>query len=102
MLDIKMIGLIYSNSKEELKKVLIKIENYLKKEKMILNPKTRIYSNKDKYVFLGRTKEGKYSKRRQIKRKIKERKYLYYTNKIELKSFIASSIYYEYLEGNKL
>ena len=94
-------GLIFSDSKKELVELLGKIKKFLQKENLSLNPKTRIYTNSENYIFLGITKKFVYSKKRQITRKIKGRKYLYYINRININSFVNSHIYYDYLKMKK-
>lgn len=76
--------------KEYLKYCLIKIEEFLIKEKLEFNKKTRIYKNNNNFIFLGRNIYGKYSKYRNIKRKLKYKKHLYEINKINLYSYISS------------
>lgn len=90
--------LLFHQSKEYLKKCLKKIERFLAKEDLTLNPKTRIYKNTDNFVFLGRTKNGKYARYRIIERKLKKRYYLYSKNKISLSSFTSSLICYKHLK----
>ena len=58
--------LLFHPSKQYLKYCLEEIRKFLSKEKMTLNPKTKIYSNKSRFIFLGRNKKGKYSKYRDI------------------------------------
>lgn len=53
------------------------IDHNILKEKLELNPKTRIYKCTDNYSFLGRNKKQIYIRYRNIKRKIKAKKYLY-------------------------
>lgn len=89
--------LLYNESKEYLKYCLKKIENFLEKEKLTLNKKTRIYKNTNNYIFLGRTIKGKYIQYRNVKRKLKKKIYLYNNNKISLNSLISSKICYKNL-----
>lgn len=89
--------LLFHESKEYLTDCLIKIKEFLCKEKLTLNKKTRIYSNKDNFLFLGRTQNGKYGKYRTVKRRLKKRNYLYRNNLISLSSYASSIISYEYL-----
>lgn len=90
--------ILFSESKEYLKDCLEKIKIYIKKEKLILNSKTRIYSSNDNFVYLGRNKYGKYANYRLIKRKIKNRNYLYHIGKIELSSLLSSIINFRQLQ----
>ena len=46
-------GVLFSDSKEYLKKCLVKIENILDRYKLRLNKKTKIYSSKEEIEFLG-------------------------------------------------
>ena len=82
--------LLFHQSKEYLQECLQKIKVFLKKEKLKLNPKTKIYSNKDNFIFLGRKKNNNYANYRRIKGKIKKKYYLYKTGRVNLNSFIAS------------
>lgn len=81
--------LLFHPSKEYLKECLIKIIEFLKTEDLVLNKKTRIYKNTNKFIFLGRTSNGKYAKYRRIKRKIKKSYYLYKQGQIKLNSFMS-------------
>lgn len=89
--------LLFHQSKEYLKECLVKIKDFLEKEELTLNPKTRIYKNTDNFIFLGRSKNGNYAKYRTVKRKLKKKKYLYNSNKISLSSYTSSLICYKYL-----
>ena len=82
--------LLFHSSKKYLKFCLNKIEEFLKNEKLMLNKKTRIYTNKNNFIFLGKTKNGKYAKYRTINKKIKKRIQEYKNNKIRLISLISS------------
>lgn len=81
-------GLIFHKSKEYLNYCFNKIEEFLDKEHLKLNNKSRIYKNTNNFVFLGRSRKGKYAKYRNIKRKIKYRRHLYEEGKIELMGYI--------------
>lgn len=81
-------GLIFHESKEYLNYCFNKIEEFLDKEHLKLNNKSRIYKNTNNFVFLGRSRKGKYAKYRNIKRKIKYRRHLYEEGKIELMGYI--------------
>jgi len=89
--------LLFHESKEYLKYCLERIQDFLKIEKLTLNKKTRIYSNKDVFLFLGRTPNGKYGKYRTVKRRLKKRNYLYRNHIIPLSSYASSIISYEHL-----
>jgi len=82
--------LLYHESKEYLKYCLEKIKEFLKKEKLSLNKKTRIYSNKNNFVFLGRTKGGNYANYRKINKKLKLKLNEYNNGKIPLYSYVSS------------
>ena len=81
--------LMYHN-KEYLKDCLNNIKEYLIKDKLILNNKTRIYKNTNNFIFLGRNKYNNYSKYRSINRNIKYKRYLYEMNIINIYSYISS------------
>lgn len=83
------------SDKHYLKYCLSKVEEILKKEKLELNSRTRIYKNTNNIIFLGRNKNNKNAKYRNKKRKLKKKKYLYENNKITLTSYISSYINYK-------
>ena len=64
--------LLFHPSKDYLRHCLKEIENFLKKEKLTLNIKTRIYKNTNNFLFLGRNQKGEYARYRNIKRKLKK------------------------------
>ena len=66
------------------------IKKFLDKEKLKLNRKTRVFKSTDNYAFLGRNAKGKYIRYRNVKRKLKARKYMYEKGKISLNSFVSS------------
>lgn len=80
--------LLFNESKEYLKYCFEKIKNFLEKEHLKLNGKSRIYKNTNNFIFLGRNIKGKYARYRNIKRKMKYRRYLYNCNKINLMQYI--------------
>ena len=80
--------LLCNESKEYLKYCFEKIKDFLEKEHLKLNGKSRIYKNTNNFIFLGRNNKGKYARYRNIKRKIKYRRYLYNCNKINLMQYI--------------
>ena len=87
--------LLFHPSKEYLKECLEKIRIFLEKEKLQLNKKSRLYKNTNHFIFLGRTQNGKYAKYRNLKRKLKYKKYLYETGIISLHSYISTLICYK-------
>ena len=87
--------LLFHPSKEYLKYCFKKIKEFLAKEKLILNNKSRIFKNTNNYVFLGRTKNGKYAKYRSLKRKIKYKRFLYENNCLQLSNLVNSLRCYE-------
>ena len=88
----------FHSSKEYLLTCLGKIKAFLAGKKLLLNKKTRIYSNRDNFIFLGRTVKGKYAKYRTVNRKLKKRRYLYNANKISLMSLTSSIICFDNLQ----
>lgn len=82
--------LLFHPSKEYLKYCFEQIRHFLQKEKLSLNQKSRIYKNTTPFLFLGRTANGKYAHYRNMKRKIKYRRYLYESSQISLQSYISS------------
>ena len=92
--------LLFHPSKEYLKYCLNKIKFFLEKEDLILNKKTRIYSSKDNFIFLGKNLYGNPSKYRSVKRKIKNKKNLYFKNKIKLRSLTSTIICYKHIYPN--
>ena len=89
--------LLFHQSKEYLKFCLEKIEKFLEKEKLKLNKKSRIYKSTNNFVFLGRNTKGKYARYRTVNRKLKKRRYLYESGKINLMSYVTSKICYKNL-----
>ena len=89
--------LLFSESKEHLEFCLKRIREFLAKEKLTLNGKTRIYTNNENICFLGRNLYGQYTKRRTVKRRMKRRLFLMKKGKISLNSYISSKICYEKL-----
>lgn len=89
--------LLFHQSKEYLKFCLEKIEEFLEKENLKLNKKSRIYKSTNNFVFLGKNTKGKYARYREIKRKLKKRRYLYESGKISLMSYVTSKICYKNL-----
>lgn len=85
--------------KQYLKYCLDKIKEFLKREKLKLNEKTRIYKSTDNIIFLGRNKYNRSSKYRKQFRKLKHKKYLYDIGKIQLNSYLASYINYKNING---
>ena len=89
--------LLYHESKQHLQYCFKEIEKFLEKEKLKLNLKSRIYKNTNNYTFLGRNPKGKYVRYRNVKRKIKEKKYLYNTKQINLYSMCSTYNSYQAL-----
>ena len=89
--------LLFHESKEYLKICLEKIREFLEKDKLTLNKKTRLYNSNNNFIFLGRNKAGKYARYREVKRKLKKRKYLYKQGKINMVSFATSILTYNSL-----
>lgn len=87
--------LLFHPSKKYLQHCLKEIEVFLKKEKLTLNAKTRIYKNTNNFLFLGRNSKFKYARYRNVKRKLKARKFLYDNKKISLNSYASSQICYK-------
>lgn len=81
-------------SKQYLKECKRKIEDFLTKEKLKLNQKTRIYSNKNNYLFLGRTINNKKGNYREKGRKIKRRYKDYQKDSILLYSMVGTILSY--------
>ena len=94
--------LLFHNSKQYLKECFIKISDFLKHEDLKLNPKSRIYKSTDNFIFLGRNKYGKYSKYRDINKKLKKRFKLYNANQISLSSLSSSIICYQNLNKKSM
>lgn len=89
--------LLFHPSKKYLKYCLSQIQEFLKKEKLNLNNKTRLYKNTNNFIFLGTNNKNQYSRYRTVRRKLKKRKYLYFTKKISLHSLASSIVNYESL-----
>lgn len=87
--------ILLHQDKDYLKYCLSKIKEYLIKEKLELNSKTRIYKNTNNIIFLGRNKYNRNAKYRNKRRKLKNKKYLYEQGKITLNSYISSYINYK-------
>ena len=89
--------LLFHYSKDYLNSCFDKIKDFLANEKLRLNKKSRLYKNTNNFIFLGRSANGKFAKYRTVKRKLKYKKYLYETQKIELNNYISSYICYKNL-----
>lgn len=87
--------LLFHPSKQYLKYCLVEIKEFLVKEKLTLNNKTRIYNSKDNFIFLGRNCYGNYKKYRNVKRKLKNKIDLYNKNKITLRNLTSTIICYK-------
>ena len=86
---------------EYLKYCLEQIKEFLSKEKLFLNKKTRIYRDTNNFIFLGRDSNGKYARYRTVKRKLRKNLHLYKNNKINLSCIVSSIICYDSLRNNK-
>ena len=82
--------LLFHESKQYLQECLEKLRKFLKIEKLELNKKTRIYSNKQNFIFLGRKSNKNYANYRRIKGKIKKKYYLFKKQKTSLYSLMSS------------
>ena len=87
--------LLFHPSKQYLKYFLEQIKEFLEKEKLTLNSKTRIYKCTNNFLFLGRNSKLRYARYRTVKRKLKSRKFLYKNGKITLHSYASSGICYK-------
>ncbi len=93
--------LLFHQSKEYLKYCFEQIKIFLKKEKLTLNPKSRIFSSNNNFIYLGRNKKGKYARYRSVTRKLNKRLFLYQNEAINLNSVISSIACYKHLCSNK-
>lgn len=93
--------LLFHQSKEYLKYCFEQIKIFLKKEKLTLNPKSRIFSSNNNFIYLGRNKKGKYARYRSVTRKLNKRLFLYQNEAINLNSAISSIACYKHLCSNK-
>lgn len=82
--------LLFHQSKDYLNLCYHLIDEFLKKEGLQLNKKTRIFKSTDNYTFLGRNSKNKYIRYRRVKRKLKDRNYKYITGQISLNSMVSS------------
>ena len=94
--------LLFHPSKKYLQYCLEQIKIFLKKEKLELNNKTRIYKNTNNFLFLGRNSKGNYGRYRNVKRKLKSKYYLYNNQKVSLNSISSSIICYSGLCNKKI
>ena len=81
---------LFHPSKQYLKDCLKKIKEFLKKEKLELNQKTRIYNEKNQYIFLGRTIKNKKGNYRNKNKKINLKWKQYKIKNINLYSYLMS------------
>lgn len=93
--------MLFHPSKQYLKYCLEQIKIFLEKEKLTLNKKTRIYTNNNHFIFLGRNRNGRYSKYRDVTRRLKKREYLYQNGYISLGSLVSSYNSYKNLCPNR-
>lgn len=89
--------LLFHPSKEYLQYCYKEIEKFIGKEGLKFNKKTRIFKSTDNYAFLGRNTKSQYMRYRNVKRKLKARRYLYTSGKITLNSLVGSINCYESL-----
>ena len=82
--------LLFHESKQYLQECLIRLQDFLKREKLKLNKKTRIYSNNENFIFLGRKNNKNYANYRRIKGKIKKKYYSFQKEKTSLYSLMSS------------
>lgn len=92
---------LFHYSKEYLQFCLEEITKFLEKEKLVLNSKTRIYKNTNKFIFLGRDCDGKYARYREVNKKIRKRKFDYESERINLNEYCSTRICYENLRKSK-
>lgn len=92
--------ILFHPSKEYLKYCLEEIKEFVTKEKLVLNTKTRIYSNNNNFIYLGRNRFGKYAKYRNVNRRLKKAYYLYENGIIDLQSLISKIQAYESMTKN--
>ena len=81
---------LFHPSKQYLKECLEKIKEFLKKEKLELNKKTRIYNERNQYIFLGRTIKNKKGNYRNKNKKINLKSKQYKIKNINLYSYLMS------------
>lgn len=81
---------LFHESKEYLRYCLKEIRKFLENEGLKLNNKTRIYNNKNKYIFLGHTIDNKKANYREKYKKIRRKKTSYEDEKISLYSYMCS------------
>ena len=72
-------------------------KKFLEKEKLTLNKKSRIFTCNNNFTFLGRSKNGKYTRYRRVNKKLKHRKYLYSQGQIKLMAYATSILTYKNL-----
>lgn len=89
--------LLFHKSKEYLKYCFEKIKEFLKKEKLVLNRKTRIYKSTNNFIFLGRNKKGGYARYRTVHRKLRRKIKQYERGEVKLGSLTSTIIGYKFL-----
>ncbi len=94
--------LLFHHSKEYLRYCYEEIKRFLEKEDLIFNKKTRIFKSTDNYSFLGRNVKCQYIRYRNVKRKLKARRYMYLNEKIPLSGLVNSITCYEGLLNRKI
>ena len=71
--------LLFHQSKSYLKYCLEQLKIFLEKDGLKLNRKTRIFKNTNNFIFVGRNSHGRYAKYRTVNRRLKKKRYLYYS-----------------------
>ena len=94
--------ILFHQSKEYLRFCLEEIDKFVRKEKLTLNKKTRIYNSNNNFIYLGRNKYGRYAKYRYVKRRLKKARYLYNSGAIDLINMVSILQSYDYLTGGKI
>lgn len=84
-------------SKKYLKECLEKIKVFVAKEHLVLNRKTRLYNANNNFIYLGRSKNGRYARYRTVNRKLKSKKHLYHQNHLPLNNYCSTLISYNFL-----
>ncbi len=87
--------LLFHPSKKYLQYCFEQIKEFLGKERLTLNKKSRIYSSNDNFLFLGLNRKGNRSKYRNVKRNIKYKLKLYNKKKLQLRSLVSTIMCYK-------
>lgn len=94
--------ILFHKSKKYLKKCLKEIIKFLEKEKLELNRKSKIYKNTNHFIYLGKDRNGRSAKYRQVNRKIKKRIYLYKNKEINIMSLTNTIMCYKNIYNNRI